>query len=266
MRRLLWLILLVAAAPHALSAQTGDLAADALRRDIALVSALYPRLEGSEGEKALLALIAERLDSLGLRGEPFDFRDSDTAHSFSSCLRVDLPGARGDTVVLTVPLNHPPDAPPGSDGSVSVALALALLGRLGGSVPPVSFTVLFLGAEYGDTDAYPMGSALFLRDFRPSYPVAVISLNLHAIPSRLRVRSAGRGVVSPSWLLMRCLRSLDRAGVSFTAARGGEPGPAAGAPRRAHPDRALARGGVPLGAAGWRVPRSAGARQPGRGR
>ena len=86
-----------------------------------------------------------------------------------------------------------------------------------GSVPPVSFTVLFLGAEYGDTDAYPMGSALFLRDFRPSYPVAVISLNLHAIPSRLRVRSAGRGVVSPSWLLMRCLRSLDRAAIPFAA-------------------------------------------------
>ena len=69
MRRLLWLILLVAAAPRAFSAQTGDLAADALQRDIALVSALYPRLEGSEGEKALLALIAERLESLGLRGE-----------------------------------------------------------------------------------------------------------------------------------------------------------------------------------------------------
>ncbi len=112
-----------------------------------------------------------------------------------------------------MPLNHPADAPPGADGSVGVALALDLLGRLAGSRPAVSFTVLFLGAEYGDSAAYPMGSALFLRDFRPSYPVAVVMLNLQAVPARLRVRGAGRGIVSPSWLLTRCMRSLAAAGI-----------------------------------------------------
>jgi hypothetical protein len=219
MRRLLWLILLAAVVPRALAAQPAGTTAGALRRDITAVEDLYPRLEGSAGEKALLALVAARLQSLGLRGEPFDFRDSDTAHSFSSCLRVDVAGARGDTVILAVPLNHPSDAPPGADGSVSVALALDLLARLAGSRPPVSFTVLFLGAEHGDSGAYPMGSSLFLRDFRPSYPVAVLSLNLHAVPSRLLVRGAGRGVASPSWLLTRCMRSLAAAGIPAAASR-----------------------------------------------
>lgn len=173
MRRLLWLILLAAAAARGLPAPVAGPSAGSLARDIAAVADLYPRLEGSAGEKALLALVTARLESLGLRGVAFDFRDSDTAHSFSSCLRVDVPGARADTVILAVDLDHPADAPPGRDGSISVALALDLLARAAASPPPVSLTVLFLGAEHGDTADYPMGSALFLRDFRPGYPVAV---------------------------------------------------------------------------------------------
>lgn len=214
MRRMLWLIL-IAAAPCALHSQAVPSDPEAMRADMAAVAALYPRPEGSAGEKALLAFIGARVASLGMRGESFDFRDSDTVHSFSSCLRVDIPGARLDTVILTVPLNHPANAPPQRDGSVNIALALDLLRRLKRSPPPVSFTILFLGAEFGDSSDYPMGSALFLRDFQPGYSTAVISLNLRAVPSRILVRGGGRGVVSPSWLMSRCIRALGAARLPY---------------------------------------------------
>ncbi|MCX7038461.1 MAG: hypothetical protein NT005_04930 [Spirochaetes bacterium] len=216
MRRILWLILFAVAVPRALHPQ--DLPAspaDRMREDLAAIASFYPRLEGSPGEKALLGYIEARLASLGLEGKPFDFSESDTGHSFSSCLRVDVPGARRDTVILAVPLNHPPDAPPRRDGSVNVALALELLRQARGSPLPVSLAVLFLGAEFGDTDGYPMGSALFLRDFQPDYRAAVISLNLRAPPSRAVVRAGGRGVVSPSWLMTRCVEALRAARLPF---------------------------------------------------
>ena len=218
MRRILWLIVFAAAVPRALHPQAIiPSPAERMAADLEAVASFSPRLEGSAGEKALLGYIEARLARLGMQGKPFDFSESDTRHSFSSCLQVDVPGARRDTVILAVPLNHPPDAPPQRDGSVNVVLALELLRRARENPPPVSLTVLFLGAEFGATEAYPMGSALFLSDFQPDYRAAVISLNLRAIPSRLIVRGGGRGVVSPSWLMTRCMEALRSAGVPFLA-------------------------------------------------
>ena len=220
MRRILWLIVFAAAVPRALHPQAiGPSPAERMAADLEAVASFSPRLEGSAGEKALLGYIEARLAQLGMQGKPFDFSESDTRHSFSSCLQVDVPGARRDTVILAVPLNHPPDAPPQRDGSVNVVLALELLRRVRENPPPVSLTVLFLGAEFGATEAYPMGSALFLSDFQPDYRAAVISLNLRAIPSRLIVRGGGRGAVSPPWLMTRCMEALRSAGVPFLARR-----------------------------------------------
>jgi hypothetical protein len=215
MRRLLWPILFAIAAQGIAAQGAAPLAADRIREDLAAVAAFYPRLEGSPGEKALIGYIEARLAALGLQGQPFDFSESDSGHSFSSCLRVDVPGGRRDTVIFTVPLNHPPGAAPRRDGSLNIALALELLRQSHESPPPVSLAVLFLGAEFGDTSAYPMGSALFLRDYQPAYRAAVISFNLRAPPARVAVRAGGRGVASPSWLWTRCVKALRAAEIPF---------------------------------------------------
>ena len=104
---------------------------------------------------------------------------------------------------------------PGEDGSINVALAVDLLARLKGTTPPLSLVVLFLGAEFGETDAYPMGSTLFLRDFQPDYRAAVLYLNLRRVPDRILVRGGGRGVVSPYWLMNRCVDALRTSAVPF---------------------------------------------------
>jgi hypothetical protein len=152
---------------------------------------------------------------MGIPFTPFDFSQSDFQHSFSSCLRVDLRGTSRDSLIVAVPLNDPPGASPGRDGSVNVALALDLLSRAHASTPPLGLTVLFLGAEFGDTDAYPMGSTLFLRDFQPDYRAAVLYLNLLEVPTRVLVRGGGRGIVTPYWLMDRCVEALRQSGVDY---------------------------------------------------
>ena len=69
--------------------------ATALESDLRTVSRFSPRPEGSPQEKALLAWIEARLSSRWVPFTPFDFSQSDFQHSFSSCLRVDLPGEPG---------------------------------------------------------------------------------------------------------------------------------------------------------------------------
>jgi hypothetical protein len=186
-----------------------------LQEEVRAVSSFFPRPEGSRMEKDLVSWIEARLMSLGVGFTPFDFSRSDFQHSFSSCIRVDLPGATRDTLILAVPLNSPPDSERGRDGSINVALALDLIAHAKNGPPPISLTVLFLGAEYGDTSAYPMGSTLFLRDFQPDYRAAVLYLNFRTVPSRVLVRSGGRGIVTPYWLMNRSVDALREARVPF---------------------------------------------------
>jgi hypothetical protein len=175
---------------------------------LSMVSSFAPRQEGSTAEGSLLDWISGRVAGMGMRAVPFDFSGSDFEHSFSRCLKVEVAGRSRDSLVIAVPVDAPPDAAPGGDGSINVALALDLLDHVRGTTPPLSLVVLFLGAEYGDTDAYPMGSTLFLRDYQPDYRAAVLYLNLHGVPGRILVRGGGRGIVSPFWLMSRCVDSL----------------------------------------------------------
>jgi hypothetical protein len=152
---------------------------------------------------------------MGMRARPFDFGRSDFEHSFSRCLEVEVTGRSPDSLIVAVPIGSPPGGAPGEDGSINVALALDLLDSVKGTTPPLGLVVLFLGAEYGETDAYPMGSNLFLRDYQPDGRAAVLYLNLRAVPGRVLVRGGGRRIVSPFWLMNRSVESLRASRVPY---------------------------------------------------
>ncbi len=216
MRRLWWISIVFTLIARALFSQELPMSEkDSLVDDMRVIGSFHPRLEGSEGEKRAVTFIESRLASLGVAYTPFDFSDSDFEHSFSSCVRVDIPGRVRDTLIVAVPLDQQPDAEEGKDGSVNIALALDLIRRTAHVPPSVSLTVLFLGAEFGDTDVYPMGSTLFLRDFQPDYRAAVIYLNLREVPARILVRGGGRGIVTPYWLMNRSVDALRAAGIPY---------------------------------------------------
>ncbi|MBA7546137.1 hypothetical protein ES705_38520 [subsurface metagenome] len=179
------------------------------------IRSLYPRPEGSRGEKELLSFIEERLQSLRIPYSWLDFRESDKNHSFSSCLVASFRGELDDTLILSVPINHPAEMSEDFDGSINVALALSVAEHLSRETPPISVKILFLGAEYGQTGDYPMGSRLFLRDFFPDFKVMNLYLNLKRIPSRLYLRAGGRGIEAPYWLLDRCTVALEKTDIFF---------------------------------------------------
>ncbi len=217
MRRLLALLLLFAAAAARSPAQP---AARALA-DYARLQQLYPRPEASAAERGVLRQAEERLRELGIPTRRLDFRESDQNHSFSECLVATVAGARSDTLLLAVPLDHPAEASRDRDGSINVALALGLLEAASARRPAVTLQVLFLGAEFGDGPQYPMGSRLFLRNFTPTQPVMVMYLNLRSVPTRLSLRAGGRGLESPFWLIDRTTQALAAAGLFFRV-RGNE--------------------------------------------
>jgi hypothetical protein len=205
-----------AAVPYLLLAQNPLPPVQAeMEEDLATIGSFHPRLEGSAGEKETISFIASRLSAYRIPFSSFNFSQTDFQHSFSSCIRVDVRGAIRDTVIVAVPLDNPPNVEKSSGGAVNIAMALGLLRRLKDMPPPVSVTVLFLGAEFGSTSNYPMGSNLFLDDFQPDFKVAVLYLNLRAVPSRLVVRGGGTGIVSPYWLMERCVNALTQAGIPF---------------------------------------------------
>ncbi|HET6451286.1 MAG TPA: hypothetical protein VFI08_08240, partial [Spirochaetia bacterium] len=179
------------------------------------IAAFYPRQEGSPAEGALLDWIAARATGDGGTVQPFDFSHSDFEHSFARNLRVDVRGRSRDTLILAVPIDSRPGAGPSVDGSAGVALAVDLLDRLKGQAPARSLVVLFLGAEFGDSDSYPMGSALFLHDFPPDFPASVLYLDIAAAPSRVLVRGSGRRVVTPYAMMKQCIDALEGAQVPY---------------------------------------------------
>ena len=183
--------------------------------DYAGLQQQYPRPEGSAAELGVLRQAEQRLGELGIPTRRLDFRESDRDHSFSEVLVASVAGERRDTLLLAVPLDHPAEASRDRDGSLSVALALGLLEAARARRPTLSLEVLFLGAEFGDGPQYPMGSRLFLRDYTSADPAMAMYLNLRAVPSRLLVRTGGRGSECPFWLIDRTTQALDAAGLFF---------------------------------------------------
>jgi hypothetical protein len=204
-----------------LSPGTPALAAQSMHPDsspaalLHAVSSFPLRREGSTAEGAFLEWIGNRVAEMAMRAVPFDFSRSDFAHSFSHCLRVEVPGRSPDSLVIAVPIDSPPDAASGVEGSINVALALDLLAHVRGTRPPLNLLVLFLGAEYGDTDDYPMGSTLFLHDYQPASRAAVLYLNFRTVPRKVIVRGGGKGIVSPFWLTKRCVDCLGASAVPY---------------------------------------------------
>jgi hypothetical protein len=187
----------------------------AVLEDYRTIRSMYPRLEGSNGERQLLEFVGQRLEFLRVPYSRLDFSESDKNHSFSSCLVADIRGQREDTLILAVPINHPPETQGEFDGSINVALALGIIEHISRKTPPLSVKILFLGAEYGQTADYPMGSYLFLRDFFPDYRVMCLYLNFKRIPSRLYLRGGARGIEAPYWLLDRATEALEETDLFF---------------------------------------------------
>ncbi len=221
MRRIIILLLLVKGAGVLFGQAAATVDQQEVLRQLDYFSSLYPRTEGSPGEREAIAHIKRALQGMGVSYQERPLNDIEGIHSYSRSIEVFFKGKSPDELLVAVPIDQEPDASRSEDGSINPALALGFIEELRAAEPPVSVRVLFLGAEYGGGSEYPIGSREFLANFYPDHPVAVLYLNFRFIPERAIITSGSNSAISPYWLIDRCSTSLDEAGL-FYLLRGNE--------------------------------------------
>lgn len=207
MKRLSVYILFAAAAPALFAAgEANEDFGGRFERYLSYFSSFSPRLEATVGESGARDFILKECESMKMKPEVRDFSDFDGGFSYSRNIEARIPGARPDTIVLAVPLVHEPGTAPKDDGSVNLALALAIASEYAGKLPPLTLRFLFLGGETGSPTSGFLGTRLFLQDFFPDAPQAVFYLNFRSVPAEVGLGTGARGTVSPAWIVER-LRS-----------------------------------------------------------
>ena len=183
--------------------------------DLDTISSFFPRYEGSPQEMELFQFLEQRLQNQEISFTRFEYSNSVNYHSFSSALVVNLAGTLQDTLLISIPVNHPAGVDANSSGSINIALGLALVSYLKDKELPISVQINFMGAEFGTTDIYPLGSNLYLEHYFPEYPVMHLYLNFKNIPDRISIRCGGQNSISPYWMITSCTEALQTAGVAF---------------------------------------------------
>ncbi len=179
------------------------------KRHLSDIEAFSDNSEGSEKEKQLVSWMTDLMQSLETDYAVTDFSDARELHSFSVNLQVDIPGEEDETLIIAVPINGNPRG----SGAVGIAAATTMIQYYAHRVPPLTMRFLFLGAEFGPDDSYPLGSRYYLQEFYPDRPVVVLYLDIASIPSGLELHAGGDGITSPLWLLDTCSESIRRSGM-----------------------------------------------------
>ncbi len=193
------------------------------------IESFYPRLEGAAGGRATVGFIEDTLRSAGIAFSEQQFSGLEKNHSFSRIISVTISGASPDTLVIAAPINNTLDAAKGSSGEVNIAAALELARSLSQSPPPLTVRILFLGAEaplvrfpadpVDDMGkSYPLGSRLFLANYFPDAPVAVVYLNFTRAATPVSIEPGGGNSVAPSWLVQGTIEAAQEAGFAFNLA------------------------------------------------
>jgi hypothetical protein len=186
--------------------------------------AFGPRSEGSAGEAAAFAYVESALREAGLAPSTSDFSDASEDYSRSRIVEASVPGARADELALIVPLGSWMDSPDPAEGAYGVALALDEATRLSaarqaGSVCPITLRFVFLGAEkrggFAARKIDGLGSRTWLSRQAGRARLAALYLDLSSAPSRIALRSAGKGVLSPYWYYEGARRALDASGMAY---------------------------------------------------
>jgi hypothetical protein len=183
--------------------------------DIQALKAYYPSDEGTANESKTADYIMKKIGSWGISYTQRSFANSESHHSFSQCIDAVIKGKNAESVFIVLPINNVIERTNHPGILVNVALGLFLLEQMKSRVPLVTLHFLFLGAEYGSTQEYPIGSQIFLDDFIPDTSSLFLYLNFQDIPRRIIIQGAGNGIVAPYWLINDCSQALGKTGLSF---------------------------------------------------
>jgi hypothetical protein len=190
----------------------------------AAIGAMGMRTEGSKAEVAAFEYVIRELRAAGLEPVSSGFSDAEEGFSTSRIVEARLRGALADELAIIVPVGSWADSPDPSEGAFGIALALdeaAKLSALAGAASklPISLRFVFLGAENrgrkSDGETASLGSRTWIGRQAARSRLAVLYLSMGAPASRIRVRSAGKGVLSPFWYYEGARRALEPSGIEY---------------------------------------------------
>lgn len=165
----------------------------------------HPREENSRNERLLFSYLEEQFGINKVSYETIDYSRSETGHSFSKGYHVSINGDREDRLLLIIPLNNGENQNAMRSGSINIATGIQLMRIFSSYSPPVSIDFLFLGAERGNEEIYPIGSRQFLKDFSEEKSAAIY-LDLEAPGDQLIIRNSSDEDLSPLWLVEKLSR------------------------------------------------------------
>lgn len=189
-------------------------------KDLNTFSSFFPRTENSKGETSAADFIEARLKARNIKYTRYELSESDTVNSWSVTIDAIIPGKSGNEIFMIFPLNHPPKAIPGRDGSANLAAALFLAEKLQDTELPQTVHIVFMGAEFGNEQDYPLGTKDYLSIYYPEYNSAFFYFDFRFFPDNVRINHSGTGSISPLWILKKSINSLSTAKLPFST----EPG------------------------------------------
>ena len=190
-----------------------------ITQDMNSFSTFFPLKEGSEHEKEAIQCIKKRFDSLGITYTQYSMNNSENIHSESSIIDALFPGEKSDEIFLIIPLNSTKASAKGTY-SFNLASALMLAQTLQTKKLHNRVHLIFMGAEFGDNDSYPLGTAEYLNAYYPEHNSAFFYCNITGIPEKIDVSTAGTGNISPLWLLKKSIFSLQDTHVHYQFRQG----------------------------------------------
>jgi hypothetical protein len=200
-------------------------AAPSIGERLDAIRALGPRPEGSPGEASAFRYVEAALREAGLDPSASDFSDASADYSNSRIVEALIRGKLQDELAIIVPIGSWTDSPDPAEGAYGIALALDEASRLSvaqaaGTTCPISVRFVFLGAEkrgsFTASRVAALGTKTWLARQEGRSRVAVLYLNASSEPSRVALRSAGKGVLAPYWYYQRARGALDAAGIAFS--------------------------------------------------
>ncbi|MDZ7794113.1 MAG: hypothetical protein U5P10_10610 [Spirochaetia bacterium] len=175
----------------------------------------YPRFENSQNEKQTFNYIINELDKKNIDFRRIDLGGFENFHSFSSIVEANFQGTTDNDLYFIFPVNHPMDAAQVKSGAAGLTLALQLCRSLSEMNLTQNVHVLFLGAEYGRSDEYKLGTRAFLEEYHSETPSQVLYFTIPTSDFKIELRAAGSGIVSPAWFVEYTSNSLLRNQVAF---------------------------------------------------
>jgi len=168
---------------------------------------LGPKADGTAAERLALDHIAKNLDALNIAYTRKTLDFGDRGHSFSEKIIARIPGSLSGQYALAAPIDG---------GAFSAALLLEIASELTINRPKNTVTLLFLGAEKGDTRFHPYGSRLALGELAQKENAFALYLDSDEIPRTWDIEIGSNRVINPSWFVEGLIDALSSENIPFS--------------------------------------------------